>query len=175
MKQTFQIPDGCKEITIKKIGNQIITAFEPKFKSGDVLISYDKDVLIMFKEYTNEESIKSYFNSIADSINYDWVTGAFRLATPEEAQQLWDDLAKQGKRWNPKTMQVEPIRWRAKFGKDYYCFYWDMNIVAATECGDTSDNLRYNFGNYFRTIGQAERANPYIKKALDDFWKEELK
>ena len=31
-------------------------------------------------------------------------------ATPEEAQRLWDALAKQGKRWNPETM----AGWRLK-------------------------------------------------------------
>ena len=38
MKQTFKIPDGCKEITIEQVGNQIVTTFEPKKytpKAGD--------------------------------------------------------------------------------------------------------------------------------------------
>jgi hypothetical protein len=30
MKQEFEIPEGCKKVTIEQIGNQIITTFEPK-------------------------------------------------------------------------------------------------------------------------------------------------
>ena len=174
-KQTFQIPDGCKAITMEQIGNQLVTTFEveSKFKDGDVVISNDKDVLIIFKEYTNEDTIESHFNS-ANADNYGWLTLAFRLATPEEAQRLWDALAKQGKRWNPETKQVEPLRWRAEFGKCYCCLYGDMSIVTTIEYGVDTDNMRYNSGNYFRTEEQAERAKPYLQKALDDFWKEEL-
>ncbi len=174
-KQTFQIPDGCKAITMEQIGNQLVTTFEveQKFKDGDVLISTKTNTLCVFKRYTSINGFESYTNN-ANCTDSHWASPCFRLATPEEAQQLWDALAKQGKRWNPETMEVEEIRWRAKNRENYY-FYWDMNMVAATECGHTTDNSRYNSGNYFRTKEQAERAKPYLQKALDEFWKEELK
>ena len=178
-KQTFQIPDGCKAITMEQIGNQLVTTFEveSKFKDGDVLISNDKDVLIMFKKYAYEDIVESYFNS-TDSDNYGWIAGAFRHATPEEAQRLWDALAKEGKRWNPETMQVEDInkdRWRGGKGEEYYSLYWDLSILTITEAGDNADDKYYKTGNNFQTKEQAEMAKLYIQKAYNDFWKEELK
>jgi hypothetical protein len=32
MKQEFEIPEGCKKVTIEQIGNQIVTTFKPKGK-----------------------------------------------------------------------------------------------------------------------------------------------
>jgi hypothetical protein len=32
MKQTFEIPEGCRKVTIEQIDNQIITTFEPPKK-----------------------------------------------------------------------------------------------------------------------------------------------
>ena len=186
-KQTFQIPEGCKTITVEQIGNQLVHTFdvEPKFKDGDVLIDEQTGWAIYVYRKTDKPG-NGYFYCLFDSLlglrlddskHYGYTSTA-RHATPEEAQRLWDALAKQGKRWNPETMEVEKIkkdRWRAKHGENYYCFYWGMNIAADTKDLLPIDDERYETGNYFRTKEQAERAKPYLQKALDDFWKEELK
>lgn len=183
-KQTFQIPDGCKAITVEQVGNQIVTTFEPMFKRGDVL-TCEKGCTCVF-ERLNEIN-NGYFHEIVGVIDNDITksdsrtfgsTKNYRHAAPEEAQRLWDALAKQGKRWNPETMQVEEIkkdRWRAKMEENYYSLTSSLDIVTSTEDGYNTDNMRYNSGNYFRTKEQAERAKSYIKKAFKDFWKEELK
>lgn len=187
-KQTFQIPEGCNAITVEQVGNQIITTFEPEFKRGDVIYCGDKDGyhwVFILKEKTNrEDNPYDYFCILTLSVTIKMNSCCrhpdliFRHATPEEAQRLWDALAKQGKRWNPKTMKVEDIkkdRWRAKLGEDYYFFYWDMSVATDTEDGHNTDNDRYNSGNYFRTKEQAEMAKLYVQKAYNDFWKEELR
>lgn len=159
---------------MEQIGNQLVTTFEVerKFKDGDVVIAKTGNICI-FKQYTGIAEFESYLSNSGLS-DFGWVDVCFRLATPEEAQQLWDALAKEGKRWNPETKQVEPLRWRGEMGEKYYSLYWD-NIVTATEDGRHLDNIRYNSGNYFRTKEQAEMAKLYIQRALDEFWKEELK
>ena len=186
-KQTFQIPEGCRAITVEQIGNQLVPTFdvEPNFEDGDILIDEQIGWAIYIYRKT-DESGKGYFYclfdsslglSFADGSHYGYTSTA-RLATPKEAQKLFDALKEEGKVWNHETMEVEELkkeRWRAIRGKGYYYFYWDMNIVTSIEDGRHLDNIRYNSGNYFRTIEQAERANPYIKKALDKFWEEELK
>lgn len=184
-KQTFQIPEGCKAITMEQIGNQLVTTFEVEFKKGDVIISKnDNDVVCVFNDFKNVDSFTEIVGlAIGGRITFfngNWFgsVSRYRLATPEEAQRLWDYLAERDKKWNPETMQVEEIkkdRWRAIRGKWYYYFYWDMNIVTSVEDGRHLDNIRYNSGNYFRTKEQAERAKLYIQKAYNDFWKEELK
>ena len=186
-KQTFQIPEGCKTITVEQIGNQLVHTFdvEPKFKDGDVLIDEQTGWAIYVYRKTDKPG-NGYFYCLFDSLlglslddskHYGYTSTA-RLATPEEAQRLWEALAKQGKRWNPETMEVEKIkkdRWRGEIWEIYYCLFGDMSIVAAREYGGVTDNIRYNLGNYFRTKEQAERAKPYLQKTIDEFWKEELK
>ena len=122
-KQTFQIPDGCKAVTVEQVGNQIITTFEPEFKRGDVLINDDKDIFVLDKidgDYAYE--IVGFFKSRLLTFGNDEFFAFIhrcRHATTEEAQRLWDALAKEGKRWNPETMEVEEIEkklWRAEIG-----------------------------------------------------------
>lgn len=101
-----------------------------------------------------------------------------RHATPEEAQLLWDALAKKGKRWNPETMQVEPIkkeRWRADYGCVYFYFNYDFVVSTTKEYKFNTDDICYNSGNYFRTKAQAQRAADRLKAELDKFGEEELR
>ena len=175
-KQTFQIPDGCKAITMEQIGNQLVTTFELEFKRGDVLIARTGRICI-FKQYTTIDYFESYIND-GEQNNFHWDEEAFHLATPEEAQRLWDALAKQGKRWNPETMEVEEIkkeRQRGEVGDRYFYINEIASISTSMDDGHYIDGEYYKAGNYFRTGEQAERAKTHIKKALDDFWKEELR
>ena len=186
-KQTFQIPDGCKAITVEQIGNQLVTTFEveSRFEDGNILIDEQTGWAIYVYRKTDKPE-EGYFYCLFDSLlglslddskHYGYTSTA-RLATPEEAQRLWDALAKQGKRWNPETMQVEEIkkdRWRGEVGDRYFYIDQIENIVTTMDVGYYIDDEYYEIGNYFRTKEQAERAKTYIQKALDDFWKEELK
>ena len=54
MKQTFNIPAGCKTVSIEQIGNTIVTTFEPEFKKGDFL----------FKDYGNGDECILLFDEI---------------------------------------------------------------------------------------------------------------
>lgn len=187
-KQTYPIPEGCKAITMEIIDNTIVTTFEPQFKRGDVLIGQNKDIFILDKvlnnvyyyfiayfEFKDEEDSCIIFMNY---INHPDYLKSIRHATPEEAQRLWDALAKEGKRWNPETMQVEEIKkevQRAKKGDTYWYFGNRFGIFNSTENGDNVDDARYDFGNYFLTKEQAQRAAEKLKQALADFWEEELK
>ena len=196
-KQTFPIPEGCKAVTVEQVGNQIITTFEPEFKRGDVLICYDETrnnnanrFVFIFKDIVPDNMGNGMCSYVCLSLNTlkldyedrfasDW--DVLRHATPEEAQLLWDVLAKEGKRWNPETMKVEEIKKeipRAKVGSVYYSV--DLgNIIKpfyySEEVNDEIDKRNHETGNYFITEEQAQRAADKIKQALAEFWKEELK
>lgn len=183
-KQTFQIPEGCKAITVEQIGNQLVHTFEVerKFKDGDILISEKIGWAIYIYRKTDKPE-NGYFYclfdsslglSFADGSHYGY-TSTTRLATQKEAQKLFDALKEEGKRWNPKTKQVELLRWRAKHGENYYYLDFGFIVAQTYECSHTLDDERHETGNYFRTKEQAERAKPYLQKALNDFWKEELR
>lgn len=184
-KQSFPIPEGCKAVTVEQVGNQIITTFEPEFKRGDILVTKN-NICFIFRP---TETDKAYFyfmhdldKDLRNSFSESQYCGLFsncRHATPEEAQRLWDALAKEGKRWNPETMQVEEIkkeRWRAKNGGIYYSV--DMSssrsVYYSEECSDKIDDRQYKNGNYFQTEEQAQRAVYRLKAELDKFWEDEL-
>lgn len=183
-KETFPIPAGCKVVTIEQVGNQIVVRFEPEFKRGDVLIMKKHNVICVFNEFKGEDSFTEIVGLLEDGRltffnenEFDLVSG-FRHATPEEAQQLWDALAKDRKRWNPEKMKIEEIekkRWRANHYKEYY--YINPHFEIACEKIDTYefiDNERYSLGNYFQTKEQAQKALQKVKETILIFWKEEL-
>lgn len=187
-KQTFPIPEGCKAVTVEQVGNRLITTFEPEkpeFKRGDVLISTRRSAgICVFDKIINGDCAVEIIGVIDGKITFPAGGGYFedtynlRHATPEEAQLLWDALAKEGKRWNPETMQVEDIEkklWRGEKGCVYFYFDWNLVVLGTQECECYVDKLRYNAGNYFRTREQAQRAADKLKSALSEFWKEELK
>lgn len=77
-----------------------------------------------------------------------------RLATDSEKQQLYDALAKENKRWNPNTLQIEYLPKKYKFKPMDWCLMkyighynnrgWELCQYAYTEhrtsiCGDKRD------------------------------------
>lgn len=48
-------------------------------------------------------------------------------------------------------------------------------ILSDNENLSCEDDDRFNFGNYFTTWEQAQRALSYIKEAFDKFWEDENK
>lgn len=114
---SLNIPEGCKAV-IKD--NVVVFEREEKegeqeFKDGDVLHSvYDHEVLI-FKKNTDSEYFSSHYNYSGKDNNM-WLIYAFRHATEEEEQLLFDKMKEKGLRWNAEEKRVEKIRWRAKKG-----------------------------------------------------------
>ena len=118
------VPDGFVLDKIETEGNNIVAFVKKKekFKRGDVvtLIDHDlsKDSIIIIDEVATNGywpigtiggfTIKSSKININAAYNKCFLANS-RLATPSEAQQLFDALAKEGKIWNPETIQIEDI------------------------------------------------------------------
>lgn len=91
---------------------------------------------------------------------------------PKEAQPLWDALAKEGKRWNPETMEIEEIKKeipRARCDNPYYYVSRNFKILLDTDIDHSVDSTQYKCGNYFLTEEQAQRAVKRIEQALSTF------
>lgn len=194
-KQSFPIPEGCKAVTVEQVGNQIITTFETEFKRGDVLICYDETrdnnadrFVFIFKDIVPDSMGNGMCAYVRLSPNrlrldYEYMFASYwdvlRHATPEEAQRLWDALAKEGKQWNPETMQVEEIKKEIPRSNHLSFYYFlsdlDFSINDCMENIHLQDGMRHKAGNYFLTKEQAQRAADKIKQALAEFWKDELK
>lgn len=99
-----------------------------------------------------------------------WGTNAIcRNATPEEIQELNNQLEAEGKRWNPDTMQIEKLRWKPKHGDMYYCVNMSASffIVDHIWRNDTVDSGYYNENNCFKTKEEAEAKLEQIKQILN--------
>ena len=97
-----------------------------------------------------------------------WSSNICRYATPEEIQELNDQLEAEGKCWNPVTMQIEKLRWKPMYDDKYYCVNLASLsfVVCHTWKGDTVDYDYYNQNNCFKTKEEAEAKLEQIKKLL---------
>ena len=165
------IPEGCKA-TIN--GNEVVIEkeqVEGKFKEGDVLISSLSGCMVIFEKYKDEWRFNAHYNDEYDT-NTDFNNRAFRHATDEEKQQLFDKMKEQGLKWNAEEKRVEKIRWRAEKGDDYYYIDGLLCIGHDREEFHLIDDDKYNSYNYFCTREQAEKDAEVVKEALRKFHEE---
>lgn len=114
--QEIKIPEGCKASIDFEKRVVVIESERSKFKRGDIVISsyfilpfigINENEAILFNCYYD---IKNRIAKVNDKIKVGCgYIYEYRLATPSEAQLLFDALAKEGKKWNAKTLQIEDI------------------------------------------------------------------
>lgn len=92
-----------------------------------------------------------------------------RNATPEEVQEINDQLAAKGKRWNPDTMQIEKLRWKPIWGDEYYCINItsEAQVLRFTWQNDSIDHAYYNRNNCFRTKEEAKAKFAQIEQIFN--------
>ena len=167
---TIAIPEGCKAIV--KDGIVTIQKDVQEFKDGDVLVSVYNECMVIFAKYNSACSFKSHYNEGYGkdaSFNND----AFRHATEEEKQLLFDKMKEEGLRWNAEEKRVENIRWRAKKGERYYSADgFDASVMSNFEADDRIDYILWRSFNYFRTGEQAEEAARRMKETLRKYHEE---
>lgn len=59
-----------------------------------------------------------------------------------------------------------PKRWRGKRSDKYFTIFGDSEISETTDNYFPEDQMRYEWGNYFKTLEEAEK----VKAELDKFW-----
>lgn len=144
----LNIPENCKA-TIKD--NQIIIEEkQEEFKEGDILIVRDTGLIVILKNYQNEDKTVfcSYYNS-EDRLNFNWLACYFSHATEEEKQAFFDELKAKGLRWNAETKQMEKIRKRADRGEPYLYVNRLGGVCAIHELKSCFDDENFNSGNYY--------------------------
>ena len=174
------IPEGCKAVIEGDV--VLIEKKETEFNDGDIVsvTDYWGDTDILILKYRDDRGFNYYYIALSSSENLVqkssdeeyWGNITPVLATEEEKQLLFAKMKEQGLRWNAEEKRVEKIRWRAKEGEDYYYITGRGHVVGDEE-GDLPEDIeRYEFGNYFRTREQAEKAAEVVKEALRKFHKE---
>lgn len=114
--QEIKIPEGCKASIDFERRVVVIEKDKPKFIKGNIV--YSNFCTLIYRGTNesggiltdifliNKSQILSFKKIVDCGCGF---TRDFRIATPTEQQLLFDALAKEGKRWNAETMQIEYI------------------------------------------------------------------
>lgn len=175
MKQTFNIPDGCKEVTIEQIGNQIVTTFEPKKytpKAGDYVKMYfrDSDCKFGFCRIKQIDGSQIHcgayiFKNFLGNIGYFFTYSTIEQITLEDYAAEFEKL---GYTYDEATDTASKNRWRAEEDGEYYFMIGSFEIKIACEYNCVTDDLRFKNGNYYKTKEQAEQYRDFmLKKSLE--------
>lgn len=163
---SVEIPKGCKA-TIKD--NVVI--FEKEFTDGDILHSIYNEEMVIFKNYVGIEYFVAHFTSIENTIG-SFRIDAFRHATEEEKQQLFDKMGEKCLCWNAEKKCVEKIRWRAEYRCRYFYIDSCLEVISSADFRYAEDEERWEVGNYFQTEEEAEEAAKILRGDLGKFHKE---
>lgn len=133
-------------------------------------LNFDKRVQRTFISNTdNNYSVTYYVTQCSKGIKFTGAWGSnciLRNAAPEEIQELNDQLASEGKYWNPDTMQIEQLKWKPNFKGVYYFISTNGNICYDRWDDVTVDYSRYKSGNCFQILAKAEAKLEQIKQIL---------
>ena len=181
---TIAIPNGCKAIV--KDGSVVFEKVQD-FKDGDILAHVeclDSACPFIYKN-TDKKGFHSFYIGvntlnrliICDSPINRWGTGNLRYATEEEKQQLFDKMKEKGLKWNAEEKRVEKIRWRAKYGEEYW--YVTSSCAVAGDFMREENSLTgegaiedWSGYNHFRKKAQAKEAAKRVKETLKKYCEE---
>lgn len=185
---TITIPEGCKAIV--KDGSVVFEKEEKEeaktqdFKDGDVLTSlFDNKVVFIFKEDESKQKYNKndYYvchiyasSSIGytievptkDSLSFCGHKDEVRLATNKEKQFLFDEMKKQGLKWNAEEKRVEKIRWRSEKCENYYFLHSDLSISIMGDTYSSMDDEFWGTFNYFRTEKTSRRSCKACERSI---------
>lgn len=171
------IPEGCKTVTVKVDGEQVITEFGPEEKKfepedGEIVFATKKGIcehhFIFPYGHMKDANINDVLADIRLNINMvEWLCTVERPATEKEKKMFHNALKEKGLRWNAEEKKVEKLpRWRAEENKGYYYIGIDAEVEDDTECGHISNDACYSVGNYFKTFEAAECVAKQIREIL---------
>lgn len=190
-----------KEYYLKKIENITGGKLNPvtleiekqqEFKDGDILHSdeteYSDETLFIAKISDGVIGTHAYIDLSDESVMVrndtfeDSEIAAIRPATDSEKQQLFDALAKEGKRWNPDTKQIEDLPKGYEFKafdkvlvRDVNSQYWIPSFFAQLNPNANVSVFKYGIAlpDGFKYFAQCIPYNEETKHLLGttDDWK----
>ena len=184
---TITIPNGCKAIV--KDGSVVFEKVQD-FKDGDVLtLLHNNKAVFIFREdeVKQKNNENDYYVGYTASYCIDVPTKGspffyghkkdVRLATEEEKQFLFNKMKEKGLRWNAEEKRVEKIRWRAKYGEEYW--YVTSSCAVAGDFMREENSLTgegaiedWSGYNHFRKKAQAKEAAKRVKETLKKYCEE---
>lgn len=177
----LNVSDKTRTFTNAKLvsvvaGEIVLDLPEPIYNEGNYLVI--ELVNAQFRTFIvqgrTEQTVAFHVSEIKGTLLYygDWSfieKDPIRNATPEEIQELNDQLAAEGKRWNPDTMRIEKLRWKPKYKETYFAIIINVSGMHVSDYlyrEDPFDEQNCKLGNCFQTRNEAERKLTQIQKLL---------
>lgn len=177
IRQQHPIIEGVerKSITVDEEKNCTVIVYgkkeEPKFKRGDIVSATyfgERFTLILREDYAisprRVSCIAAYRERFNDVIMDSGIESLeWTPSTPEEKQRLFTALAKEGKRWNAETLELEDILRVSENIKIYQLDCLNNQLMHG-------DRLRIGFNNNTQLLGydlgvySVSKAIPAIKE-----------
>ena len=142
-----------EEVKGGKLNLETLEIEKPKqeFKDGDILhndeTSYSDETIFIAKISDGIIGTYAYLDKLDERITMrrdsfeEFEIDAIRLATDSEKQQLFDALAKENKRWNPDTKQIEDLIKKCEFKafdkvlvRNSYEDKWEASFFSYEDC-----------------------------------------
>ena len=175
MKKTFNIPDGCKTVSVEQVGNQIITSFEPEKyvpKVGDLVkITYNTGNVYFFEVARVRFDGQSYVIHSEDvvigengEIFKSQIVSTFKSIeklTPEEFQAEFEKL---GYVYDFETHTANKKRRRVPTEKKYFIANGRFEVQSFLESDSNFDRTLFEVGNYFATESECQKYCDYMKE-----------
>ena len=150
-----------KDKFLPKDGNFLISSLGNVFIYSDKKAEYDK-YYCCYCGIHDGGQILTHFSNF-------WTTKVgCRFATPEEKADFLKRLETEERlRWNAGAKKLEPIRWRAEFGENYFVVTNSKErnsfiVKEKRECSSIFDEENYQLNNYFRTPEAAQKVADQI-------------
>lgn len=173
MKQTFKIPDGCNEVTIEQVDNQIITTFEPKKytpKAGDYVKMYYTNSVSFCKinEVIGVSVMCNTYISRNECLNKDGLFNMYSTIEQITLEEYAAEFEKLGYTYDEATDTASKERWRAEEDGEYYFINGSFEVRIASELNSEIDDILFKNGNYHKTKEQAEQYRDFmLQKSLE--------
>lgn len=146
------------EIETQEVFDKI--AIRIKYQNFEVLKRgefKDEEIIVesaCVPDYINLNN-KLYIQGEAESVD-----NRIFLVDKEDLKNILEKVNKINKKYGI------PKRWRGKRSDKYFSIFGDSEISEITDNYFPEDQMRYEWGNYFKTKEEAEK----VKEELDKFW-----
>lgn len=160
----IEIVDGVMVVSPKE------EKFEPK--DGDVIFS-GTSLISIFKKMTSDTSLSAYIALSKGELHAEfdsWSTLNIRLATEEEKQKLFDKLKEEGYEFDFENKELVKLRWKPKFGEDYYTPSWNEYVFEPYLYGwaeDEFDCKCHTMGRVFKTKEECQAFCDNLNEAIN--------
>lgn len=118
--------------------------------------------IIKSKDGINRERYRLNLESV--SVDEEYFVDITNLKISVYSKKVFEEIKKMIDLINEKYGISK--RWRAEYKDKYFAVLNSGKISEIIDYEDVDDNIRYNLGNYFKTLEEAEK----VKEELNKFW-----